>query len=166
MDITQIIDRYIEEMRALIYEKYTAKDSVSTWLGMGKVQNNPFHKQLYKDVEQEVTALTSQLEASPDADLAERAVRAVLACDRGSYSGVEDSIRLGLISIEALAIPLLGHMTPEAVGVLHGEYADRYPERDMLPKQRELYRCMCECSGEKKAGRAVGLRNRRSRRTK
>ncbi|MCD8231414.1 MAG: hypothetical protein LUD14_06295 [Clostridiales bacterium] len=148
MSITQIIDRYIEDMQALIYEKYTARDSVSTWLGMGKTQKAPCHEQLYKDMEKEVSLVVQQLEDKPDEASAACAAREVILYGRRDFTGVEDSIRLGLLSIEALAIPLLDYMSTADISALRDEYASGCPLKDMLPRQKELYRRMCELSGE------------------
>ncbi|MCD7921332.1 MAG: hypothetical protein LUG27_02645 [Clostridiales bacterium] len=157
MNITRIIDRYIDEMQALIYEKYTARDSVSTWLGMGKIQKNPHHEQLYKDMEKEVKSIVQQLESAPDEAMAARAAREVITYGRRDYSDVEDSIRLGLISIEALAIPLLDYMNPADIRTLREEYVSGYPVREMMPRQKELYRRMSELSEERSAEQKPGF---------
>ncbi|MCD8365023.1 MAG: hypothetical protein LUC83_04280 [Clostridiales bacterium] len=157
MSITQIIEDYIEKMRDLICEKYTARDSVSNWLGMGKVQKSPSHEQLYKDVAKEVELTVQKLDAAPDEQAAKEAAYAVLTCGRDEFTGMEDSIRLSLISIEALAIPLLDYMNPEDVARLCDEYTARCPVKDMMPRQKELYRRMCDLLGRENSSRKPGL---------
>lgn len=158
--IRQVIDGYIENMQELIHSKYTMRDSMNNYLGMGKVQKSPYHEQLYKDVKKEVEALVQQLDAVEDELMAERAVRTILTYSRGEFAGMEDSIRLALISIEALAIPLLSYMNEQDIRELRDEYAARYSVKDMMPRQKELYRRMCELSGEKKTAHRQGFLSR------
>ncbi len=142
VEIKQIIDAYVTNMRSIIHEKYTAKDSLTTWMGMGKVQNAPFHKELYENTKKTVEALCMQLSEELDVALAAQSVTDLLEYGREDFPKVEESIRLGLISIEALAIPLLDFMDVDAIRALCDAYIQRYPKRKMLPKQKELYKRM------------------------
>ncbi len=142
MEITQIIDAYVAGMRSVIHEKYTAKDSLTTWMGMGKVQNAPYHKQLYENMTKAVDELCGRLREEADTALAAQSVDQLLHHGREDFPRVEESIRLGLICVEALAIPLLDFMNPAEVAPLCEAYLEKYPKRKMLPKQKELYKRM------------------------
>lgn len=159
--IRKKIDAYKTAIEELIQSGYTMRDSVSKYIGMGKVQKSPLHRQLYDDVALEVDVLVQELNRVPDDWLAARAASTILNYGREEDGEMDESIRLAMISIEALAIPLLSYMNTDEIEELKTVYEEKYPRREMLPKQKELYQEMCACTGGKKAGKAFGFWRRR-----
>lgn len=147
--IEAIIDEYLKNMREIIYGNYSVKDSVTHYFGRGKAQKSPLHKQFYDDMEKAARSLSDELESSPDEDKALKAVDTILNYGREDFKSLEDNIRLTMIAIEALAIPLLPFVNKDELVIIKEEYAKKYPARERLPKQTELYQSMCELSGEK-----------------
>lgn len=159
--IRKRIDAYRTGMRELIDSGYSMRDSVSKYIGMGKVEKSPLHRQLYDEVAREVDVLVEELKSVPDEWMAARAASTILTYGREPEGEGNESIRLALISIEALAIPLLDFMSTSGVEELKTFYAEKYPRREMLPRQKELYQQMCACTGEKQSGKAFGFLHRR-----
>lgn len=145
--IRKKIDAYKTEMQALIESEYTVRDSLSRYVGMGKVQKSPLHRQLYDDVAQEVKVLVEELSQVPDEWMAARAASTILNYGREADAQTNDSVRLALMSIEALVIPLLDYMDSAEIEALRSIYEKKYSKKNMLPKQKELYRKMCGHTG-------------------
>ena len=146
--LKRIIDVYLSEMQSVIYDNYTMKDSVSMYLGRGKARKSSLHVDLYSNIEKETAAMAEKLKGSPDPEQAREAAYTIIAYGRRDFNSLEDTMRLAFISIEALAIPLIPFMEAEDVMDLCAEYISKYPVKQMLPKQKELYYKLMECSGQ------------------
>ena len=146
--LKRIIDAYVSEMQSVIYDNYTMKDSLSLYLGRGKARKSSLHVDLYSNIEKETAALVKKLEAEPDCKKAYDAACTIINYGRKDFNSLEDTMRLAFISIEALAIPLLSFVETEDAAKICAEYISKYPVKQMLPKQKELYYKLKECSGE------------------
>ena len=145
--LKRIIDAYVREMHSVIYDNYTMKDSLSLYLGRGKARKSSLHVDLYSNIEKETAALVRNLEAEPDCQKAYDAACTIINYGRKDFNSLEDTMRLAFISIEALAIPLLAFVEAEDAAKICAEYTSKYPVKQMLPKQKELYYKLMECSG-------------------
>ena len=146
--LKRFIDIYVYEMQSVIYDNYTVKDSVSMYLGRGKARKSSLHVDLYSNIEKETAALVKKLEAEPDSGTAYDGVCTIINYGRKDFNSLEDTMRLAFISIEALAIPLLAFVEAEDAAKICAEYTSKYPVKQMLPKQKELYYKLKECTGE------------------
>lgn len=88
----------------------------------------------YQAVEGAVAALIPAL-SGPGDPVAARAVRYMIL----EADGPDESSRLMFEAAQALAIPLLEHLTAEDRAAILADYQARYPKKRMLsPRQREL----------------------------
>ena len=147
-DLKKIIDDYTADLLDIIYREYSVKDSIKHYFGRGEPQKTPRHKQFYDDIAKTSQEIAASLEADPDEALALEAVRTILYYGRTDFNSLEDNMRLAFISIEALSIPLLPFIKQEDAKKLCDDYAFRYPARERLPKQNELYYSLLERAGE------------------
>ena len=88
----------------------------------------------YKSVEEAINELEGSL-VPGDEPLAAEGVRFVIL----EAAGSDDSSRLMIEAAQALAIPLIAHITAEDSTEILNKYKEKYPRRRMLtPRQREL----------------------------
>ena len=130
-----------------VYEDYSAAYARRV------IENGPFHglhkfllgnstasdrkadTAFFKSVEQAVDGLRHALELTPDSAAAETAVRRMAL----EAAGADDISNLMVEAAQALAIPLIPHLTPMARAEIAAAYLARYPKKRMRsPKQREL----------------------------
>ena len=92
----------------------------------------------YAAVEAGVGDLLAQLTPA-DGDLAARAVRFLIL----EADGNDSSTRLTVAATQALAIPLLDHVSPADAAELLAAYKYRYPKKRMLtPRQEDLLKAL------------------------
>ena len=138
----------LEQLNALrgVYEEYSAAYAQRV------IDNGPLHglhkfllgnsttgdrkadTAFYKAVAQAVDSLRLSL-TEGDRDTAEAAIRLMILDSRGT----DPTSDLMIEAAQALAIPLIPHLTPAARGEITAAYLARYPKKRMRsPKQREL----------------------------
>lgn len=146
------INQYISDSDALYRRTAGLKTALSSVLGGGNEnKRSPIHPEFYRDMERLVEQL---LAAPPSPEEAEQGMKLLLAPrEKG-----KNLVQYGwLTAIEPLAIPLVQYTEPEVLALLWEEYGRRYPKRERMPRQQELYEAM-----GRRLGKGRGRRRERS----
>lgn len=148
------IGQYRSDSAALDRKTAGLRNALSSVLG-GKNENkrSPIHLEFYRDMERLVDEL---LAAPPSAEQAAQGLRILLSPKEKGTNLVQYG---WLCAIEPLAIPLVRYAEPEALAPLCESYGKRWPKRERMPRQQELYETMERRLAERgRQGRQGGIR--------
>ncbi len=143
--LEELLAAYVKDSDALFRKESGVKNSLKSILGgQNDVKTDPIHVEFFKAVEGTVAELAGQLSAEPDAACAARGMRALLSEKTKGDNLVQ---YWWLVAAEPLALPLVPFVEPEELRLLWESYGRRYPKRERLPRQQELYAAMAKRLG-------------------
>lgn len=140
-EIDTLLAQYIADSDELYRKKTGIRTALAASLGgTNEIKKDPMHQKFYDDLKQAVETLAQ----TGDQEACTQALEVLLQDKQKGH----DLVQYGwLMAAETLSIPLVKLVPDEVLRPLWESYGKRYPKRERLPKQEELYRTMAKKLG-------------------